>query len=187
MRLRTLLMILLLALGGSALAQEKNFGFRSYDLAKRGTLQLSVPRIWNDQLEPAKKKGAPAAIILTSDTGKDFNLRITPLWSTLATPEDDINTMRRAMAAAAEDAKTVSVESDVALQSLEGTAGSGYYFSVTDRAPKPGEFKFMTQGMLQVGKLVLGFTILSNEGAEPSVAQALTVLKTARLAQAATR
>lgn len=186
-RLRLLLMLGLLFLAGHGLAQDRNFSFRSYDLSKHGTLELTVPRTWNDQLQPAKSKGALPSITLTSDAGTDFSLRLTPLWSTAATPEDDINTIRRALAAAIDDAKTVAVESEVALQSIDGTSGSGYYFSVTDRAPKPGEFKFMTQGMLQVGKLVLGFTILSNDGAEIAVAQAMTVVKTARLAQDATR
>ena len=186
-RLRAWLLMFLLALGGDALAQDKNVSFRSYDLQKRGALELSVPRTWNDQLEPAKKKGAPPSIIFSSDAGTDFNVRITPLWSTSSTPEPDINAIRRAMTVAAEDAKSVSVESDIALQPIEGTAGSGYYFNVTDRAPKPGEFKFMTQGMLQVGKLVLGFTILSNDAADAAVAQAITVLKTAHFAPGAKR
>jgi hypothetical protein len=55
--------------------------------------------------------------------------------------------------------------------------GHTRYFSATDRAPKPGEYKFMTQGMLQVGELSVTFTILTNEGQELVIKQALDALK----------
>ena len=41
----------------------------------------------------------------------------------------------------------------------------GYYFSITDKAPsiKAGEYKYMTQGGVPVGDLLVMFTIFSNE------------------------
>jgi len=41
----------------------------------------------------------------------------------------------------------------------------GYYFSITDRAPsiKAGEYKYMTQGGVPVGDLLVMFTIFYNE------------------------
>lgn len=187
-RLRILFFGLLLSLAGPALSQDKNFSFRSYDLPRHGTLQLSVPRTWNDQLVPPKKKGGPPTIVFSSETGTDFNMRITPLWAMQGeVVPQNINDIRRSVTTAIEDAKSVSLETEIPMQDLQGTAGSGYYFSVTDRAPKPGEFKFMTQGMLLVGDLVLGFTLLSNEGAETAVGAAMAVLKTARFGGAASR
>lgn len=39
---------------------------------------------------------------------------------------------------------------------VAGASGPGFYYSATGRAPNPGEFTFLTQGMLraaaQVGK-----------------------------------
>ncbi len=45
-----------------------------------------------------------------------------------------------------------------------GANGVGFYFTATDRDPAAGEFKFMTQGALQVGTLTLWFTILTERG-----------------------
>jgi hypothetical protein len=56
---------------------------------------------------------------------------------------------------------------------MRGESGMGYYFSATDRAPKPGEFKYLTQGILHIGELVASFTILSNDGGEANASDAL--------------
>jgi hypothetical protein len=50
---------------------------------------------------------------------------------------------------------------------------------VTDHAPKPGEYKHMTQGILPVGILMLPFTVYTNDGQQDIVTEALTMLKSA--------
>jgi hypothetical protein len=57
--------------------------------------------------------------------------------------------------------------------------GPGFYFSATDRAPKPDEYKFLTQGVVRVGELSVTFTILTNDGQDAVVKQALDALKSA--------
>ena len=57
---------------------------------------------------------------------------------------------------------------------FQGRSGPGFY-SATDRAPKPGEFKFLTQGIVRVGELAVTFTI-PNDGQEAVVKQALEAL-----------
>jgi hypothetical protein len=58
-----------------------------------------------------------------------------------------------------------AVEKELRFQELKGKTGLGYYFSITDKAPaiKPGEYKYMTQGGIPVGNLLVMFTIFSNE------------------------
>ena len=65
----------------------------------------------------------------------------------------------------------------ILIKELKGPSAIGYYFSVTERSPKPGEYKYMTQGMLRVGELVPTFTILTNDGAESVVADSLAMLQ----------
>ncbi|HEY7676568.1 MAG TPA: hypothetical protein VIG69_05830, partial [Candidatus Methylomirabilis sp.] len=72
----------------------------------------------------------------------------------------------------------------IEVRELQGVAARGYYFSATDRAPKPGEYKFMTQGMLRVGSLLVTFTILTNDGQGNIVADALAMLRSARHVEA---
>lgn len=55
-----------------------------------------------------------------------------------------------------------AVEKTLRLVGLQGSSSKGYYFFTTDKAPKPGEYKFMTRGVLAVGDLIVTFTILTN-------------------------
>jgi hypothetical protein len=48
---------------------------------------------------------------------------------------------------------------------------------LTDREPPPGEFRYMTQGALQVGMLIVWFTILTNDGQAAEVDRALSMLQ----------
>ncbi len=79
----------------------------------------------------------------------------------------------------AERIKSQAAEAYVEMRHLSGANGSGYYFTVTDRSPGPGEFKFMSQGALQVGELTLWFTILTDEGEDTVAVEALAMLQAA--------
>ena len=49
----------------------------------------------------------------------------------------------------------------------------------TNSAPKPGEFKYLTQGIAHVGDINLAFTILTNDGQETVVTDALDMIRRA--------
>ena len=67
----------------------------------------------------------------------------------------------------------------LSVNELTGTSGVGYYFSATDRAPAPGEYRYMTQGMISVGALAVTFTILTNDGQSGVVDDALAMVSRA--------
>jgi hypothetical protein len=79
----------------------------------------------------------------------------------------------------AHEATSQSVERVLPIQEIKGVDGRGFYFAATDRAPKPGEYKYLTQGMIRVGEIALAFTILTNDGEESVVQAALKILRTA--------
>ena len=155
-------------------------GFRAYELGKHGSLQLTVPHSWNDQIRQ-RQGDAPPTILFTPEQGNGFNIQVTPLWP--STPDaalPDAEQIKNTVSKAAEDTRSQVVETAIPIQDIEGAAGSGSYFRVTDRAPAPSDFRYKTQGMLRAGKLVVAFIILSNDGAEPAVADALKMLKSAQ-------
>ena len=84
------------------------------------------------------------------------------------------------MEGAANEAKAHSVEKSLPIHSFGSGSVQGNYFSATDRAPKPGEFKYLTQGSMSVSGLPVGFTILSNGNAHAAVGPALRMLAAAR-------
>ena len=87
--------------------------------------------------------------------------------------------MRAEVQQTAQQAQSQAVEAHIEVKELMGTSAKGYYFFATDRAPKPGEYKYMTQGILPVGELVVTFTVLTNDGQMPVVEAALEMLRRA--------
>jgi hypothetical protein len=165
-------------------------GFRAYQLAKHGSLQLAVPRSWSDQMRQ-RPNDAPPTILFTPEQGSSFNVQVTPIWPAkhgVAIPgAEDI---KLTVSKAADEEKSQAIETTIPVQEIQGASGNGYYFTITDRAPKtnaPDEFKYMTKGMLSVGKLILAFTIFSNDGAESAVTDTMTMLKSARQVETAKR
>ena len=94
-------------------------------------------------------------------------------------PRSTADEMRRDVERAAERAKPQAVEKTIEVKELSGSSSLGYYFSATDRAPAPGEYKYLTQGMIRVGGLVVTFTILTNDGQAAIVADAVAMIGSA--------
>ena len=174
--LALLLVVQLLAAGASLAADEAQ---KRYPLPGQGFFQLNVPKSWRDEVQQPKP-GMPPTIAFHAAQGKPFDVLVTPLWRTqpnapVPTKED----LRKRVDNAIDAVRNDAVEKDIQAIELQGASGAGYYFTVTDRAPKPGEYKFMTQGMLKVSDLVVTFTILTNDGQQEVTRAALGMLRTA--------
>jgi hypothetical protein len=91
----------------------------------------------------------------------------------------DSESLREAVRDAAQRIQPQAFEESIEIRRLQGGNGIGFYFAATDRAPQPEEFRFMNQGALQTGELTLWFTILTNDGQEAVVADALAMLQAA--------
>ena len=143
-----------------------------------GTLSLAVPDGWRQQLE---KRQATTTATFTPDAGNGFTVMVSPLpfvqGSSAPVTQDSV---RRYVAASAEQAKAQSVESSIPLRSFPAGAAFGSYFSATDRAPKPGEYKYMTQGLIAIEGQPVAFTILTNGDAQAIVEPVLRMLQSAR-------
>jgi hypothetical protein len=150
---------------------------RSVPLAEHGTLTLTAPDAWKMDVAPPPDR-SPPTIRFTQGSGPAFEVLITPVWPPLGVT--NAPDLRRLVTNAAKEAEAQSVERSIAVKELSGTSGPGYYFSATDRAPKPGEFKYMTQGMIRTGGVALTFTFLANDGQADVVTAALEMLRTAR-------
>ena len=150
----------------------------SFQLPNHGEVQLSVPEGWVSKLSQPPGE-VPPTISLSSTTGQPFEVMITPFWRTGEDGTVYESALREQTEAAAAKAQRQAVEKKLTLKEFSGTDGRGYYFTATDRAPKPGEYKHMAQGMLRLGNVALAFTVLSNDGQGDTVANALQVLSTA--------
>jgi len=168
----------LLIAAGEASAED--YTTRSYNLPGHGSIELQVPQTWRDELrQPAD--GHPPTIIFTPQSGASFQVLVTPVYSmrqgvTMPQPAD----IRAKVKRSAVSARGQAVEKHIEVRELQGPSATGYYFSATDRAAKAGEYRYMTQGMLRVGKVAPVFTVLTEEKGNKAVAESLTMLRSAR-------
>jgi hypothetical protein len=161
------------------LASAEEAAVRSYPLAEHGTFQVKVPESWRDSVaQPGS--GLPPTITFAPKAGAPFKVLVSPLWSAqpdvkTATADELKAKARRAADGAAQQA----VEKTIEVKLLKGPTNIGYYFAATDRAPKPGEFKSLNQGIIAVKDLLVTFTILTNDGQDAVVTAALSMLSEA--------
>jgi hypothetical protein len=141
-----------------------------------GALVLPVPDGW----ATIKRPGRNPTVSLTSATGDSFQVLVSPLVADGRLVEASPDMLRRSVESAADQAKSQSTEKSLPIHSFGSGKVQGNYFSATDRAPKPGEYKYMTQGSMSVSGMPVGFTILSNGDAQAVVEPALRMLAAAR-------
>lgn len=60
---------------------------------------------------------------------------------------------------------------------ISTNTGHGYFFTVTDLAPKAGEFLYMTSGFVPAGGVLLSFTVLTNPREQLLLARALATIR----------
>jgi hypothetical protein len=167
--------ILLVVACWSALAASTAQHFR---LPGHGTLILNVPDAWRS--DEKQTEAGPPTIGFGAKSGAPFVVLITAVWGpTPGAGVPDEAKIRATVASAAKSAESQSVEGTLPLQELQGTSGHDFYFKATDKAPPPGEFKYLTQGMIRTGAIALTFTILTNDGQEGIAKAALELLRAA--------
>jgi len=160
-------------------ASAGELSIRRIPLPGHGDFVIAVPDAWNIKTgQPGS--GMPPTLILSAKSGAPFEILITPIWSMAGKPAPlDSASIRREVEGAANAAKPQAVEKVLAIETINAASGTGYYFTATDRAPNPGEYKYLTQGILPVGQLTVTFTILTNDGSDATVSAALLLLRDA--------
>jgi len=159
---------------GAAAAQAA--AQKRYPLADHGALVVAVPAGWIDEVQRNEK--LPPTISYTLGAGKPQQVIVTPVWRVRAdVPPFTKESVRRNVEHAVGAARDQAIEKEIPVVEFAGKSGAGYYFEATDKAPKPGEFRFLRQGMLMVGDMLLAFTILADDRQAPVVRDAMQMLQ----------
>lgn len=148
---------------------------KKYPLPDNSALALNVPAGWKEEAK-AKEGNNPASISFTPSQGPAFKVVVIPIGR--AKPDADTAIqMRVAVQQAADKVKPQAAEPILTAEEFKGAPGPGYFFSASDAAPKPEEFKYLSQGMLLVGEIVVSFAVLTNDGQDAVKEQAFAMLK----------
>jgi hypothetical protein len=152
---------------------------RSYSLPGHGSLEVKVPSSWRDDIR--QPRGTLPPTITLRPTGNRLELLITPLWS--PTNEKGFSSLPQVHQMIDHDWQEVlssAVEKRQVLEHLDGEEAHGYFFMVTDKAPKPGEYEYMIRACVGVGDLALSVTILTHDKDSDAVQAALSALRDVR-------
>jgi len=153
---------------------------KKYPIPEHGVLELNVPNSWAIEVHQPQKGMSPT-IIFRPAKGNDFQVLITVLWN--KTGEQDFNSPDRIKTFVENDGQKLlskTVETKIALRELKDANNAGYYYSFTDKAPKPGEYRYMIRGGIGVGNILLNFSILHRVKDSESVKEALSMLREAK-------
>lgn len=153
---------------------------RHYGLPEHGSITFDVPESWSDIILPPGKLPNPT-IVFAPKSGNEFSILITPCWS--VKNEAGFNRPEKLKPAVIQlSAKHIasSVEQKLTLKEFRNPSTAGYYYSFTDKAPKPGEWAYATQGMFGIEDLFIYFTILTNTEDSTDETAAFTMLHTMR-------
>lgn len=163
----------------SFMASAGNVVIRSYALQTHGTFELKVPESWKDSVSQPSSE-LPPTIRLSPKIGAHFQVLVTPIWRAGADIKPaTLDELRATVRQAADIAVLQSVEELIEVKEIKGPSNTGYYFSATDKAPNPGEFKYLNQGVIAVNDLLVSFTILTNDRQDSIVQEALSMLLSA--------
>jgi hypothetical protein len=170
----TLFMALVLNVSASDRLQE-----RTLSIPGRGMLVVSSPITWSQQISQPPETLAPT-FRFSSTAGQKFEVSVTAFWSPTNDPSFNSSTNVRAIVEnTLDELEPRLVETDIPLRKLHGGSGTGYYFSATDKAPGPNDYKYLTQGAMAVGDLLLTFTVLTKERDSSVVNDALNMVRSA--------
>ena len=163
---------------GTSIASEKGSKVvKKYPIPDHGILELNVPSSWKENIHKPQKDTFPT-IIFTPAKGNDFQVSITIIWSKIG--EQNFNSPEKLRSLVEQDGQKIlpgAVETKLVVQQMRGVNNIGYFFSLTDKAPNPGEFRYMTRGGIAVGKFLLNATILYRVKDSECVKDTLSMLR----------
>jgi hypothetical protein len=155
---------------------------QDYVLGGGLVLQLDVPAAWQGGLGMPVVAGGMPTVQFASEVSPPLPIVLSPV--PFADPKDAEESVTRA----AVEIHERIVETNPTIVSFTGDHGRGWYFVATDKqyadsriVPGPGEYKYLTQGTLHLGKQSIIFTILTNDDSRSIEAPALAMIKKAAI------
>jgi hypothetical protein len=154
-----------------------------FPIADKGILRFALPQTWKEV-----RRKTPANLPPTFSFARSGRVRaaleLTVVWSAAGDPQFNSTENLRKLALMGQAAlKGGTVEDELPLKPLKGTAGQGFVYAATDKNSKggPDDFPVLTHGELPAGDLVLSFTAFSESKDDVAVQEALGALQKATL------
>lgn len=178
-------MCLCLAVAPLLLAKSDDYELDTevFDIPEHGELVMEVPRIWNYNFTKTDSQTPPLITfyVLDSEEREIFQLNMSVFW------EDgyernitNLDYIKAMVNDAGTNTLRYSDQDTLELIDLTGRNGEGYYFELSDSNAGKKEYKYLTQGALSVGQVLLVFSLFSNDDEGILSDAMLRALKSAR-------
>jgi len=167
-------------LGTAIVCADEKTTIKRYPIPDHGVLELNVPASWKTKIHKPQED-MPPTMIFSPATGNDFQVTMMVLWGKKEEP--DFNRTERVKTFLEKEGQkllTRIVETKIVLNEIKGITHTGYYFSVTDKNPEPGEYRYMTRAGIGVGSLLLQVTVLHRVREAGAVNDTLFMLREAK-------
>jgi hypothetical protein len=151
-----------------------------FTISKRNRLKLSLSANWQAGMRH-DPNGMTSTIKIGPTGGERFEVLIsrTPRKNgeESVTPERLLQIVRESGQMAASQ----SAEQKLDVKEFGPGNWKGYYYRLTDKTPRPNEYKYMTQGAMSEGTILFTFTFLTNSEKAIDQEQFLSLLTSAQL------
>ncbi len=141
-------------------------------------LTLETPPSWSARIGRVRTE-LPQAIVAESSEPFGFKIAITPFWPEAAKGSEAKN-IRTMIGNAAEAAKPDAVNQIVEVQSFTAPEKQGFFFVATAAATESDGYKYLSEGAVQYGSLLITYTVLANEKHKRVIEETLQVLRAMR-------
>lgn len=138
----------------------------SFAIPGHGELFLDVPRIWDYNFTVTDENNPPLITFynLDKNDAEIFQLNMSVLWEdgfkrTISSPQY----IRSLVQQTGADILAHSDQTELTLIEITGAKGVGYLFDLSDSKANEGEYHYLTQGAIGVGKVLLVFSLFSND------------------------
>jgi len=146
-----------------------------------GDVALSLDWDSSWQVEPAGGDAPPNSLQFHTPDGSHMLVMVT---AGTPPPGADVEAHMKSVAdKSAQEFLSQSVEKELPVESFKNGDTHGYQVCATDRAPKPGEYKYVCQGVVTASDKLVVFTVLYNEPGKAQAARAVRALQALQIAK----
>lgn len=153
-----------------------------YPIPGHGVLTLEVPVHWQVTYYQPRENAAPIIIFYPLRGPQTFQLTTAVFWDdsparNITAPEQ----IRKLVEQVGIEVLAQSDQDTLELSEFSGREGTGYLFDLSDKDAGAGEYRYLTQGALGVGEVLVVFSLFTME-LDPELRDTvLTMLRGARL------
>lgn len=186
-RLKLILLLLILPIGHHAHTKEYYEEYTTdkevFEIPGYGEISMTVPRSWNYRFTKTDELNPPVITFYIAGENNEeiFQLNISMLWDDgYKRNVTSQNFIRSFVEKTGEAILALSDETDLLLDEISGTSGSGFLYNLTDSSASKGEYKYLTQGALSVGEVLLVFSLFSNDAESLLREATIKIVKSAK-------